>query len=941
MSSSFVVDGAVGNRNESENISTDRRRDMSLTSHDAAAAAAVMVDVPQQRPPLQHIPGGKQSPPVAATMETALFSTEIPGMKKLNTFPFSEDLVRILKEVAVKGSSSVLPWKHDDVVWKRPESRTSKDIGGLHTTNRSAVSIQQDSAARRHHDYYAQTRHSRGSHKRARLSTISSRHLHGTNRSHYSSSGNSNSNNNNNSASSSSSSSSSRNTAAATTSSTTTMTTTMVVEPKSSVTSLQKAFSNGAVQQPTGTTSGLFVLRPQSSSSSQHPTSMYQNSLFLPSSSTGRTTASIASYTAASGSEHEDTSQYECDSEGTSATSNSEMSFNSSISKRRGIQTMGNIGSRANLSLTIAKRTDPVARPQYMSVRDALVSALTLVLDHYYYNRGGYKLSPLEKRIYDIVAENNDATKDLPDNHESSAAATDPVRNSEEVFQKRKKRLLEMLGKYCNAVASDHENSDIEKGSTVALLHSRDNTKSFFPPFTIQRLAEVLMEPERYYSQTHKLCNCLEKLLLVTSSATAFGGSIGGGTTPSRQEATEIAALSEERKRLRSEFRQRHKKSRRSSNTTETHKNDRSGKVAKGIDDDSNKSSTPGETRTDIPDADADDDDDDELVPVPPNATSDPLDAAARAALRSKFDHVGIDPHSQAAIANSRDVMALMESRRLTNTSPPPPSLNHSVLQHQLQLHPRQSSPLRSSPSPSSSPESSKAMLSPRIPSPLLFHNINNHGHDGSPTLSPLVMTSTLSHSMNLPFPQHPHQHHPNLNLPSAAMLSAHNNNHPIGASMYHGDSSGSMETHKSSSASSDLDSESDIDDSASDDRSDGSDNERPSYEPLTAAQAMALNRRHQQARMQSRLLTAAATQQQQQQSSTTNNNYSQSSGIMDGYHHRPNNTESPTSATAATPAPTATTTTLDYQCSSGDSMDSTRAEDSGGSDSSSSDQAD
>ena len=36
-------------------------------------------------------------------------------------------------------------------------------------------------------------------------------------------------------------------------------------------------------------------------------------------------------------------------------------------------------------------------------------------------------------------------------------------------------------------------------------------------PFTVQRLAEVLSNPSQYqYQSTHKLMNCLEKLLSVT-----------------------------------------------------------------------------------------------------------------------------------------------------------------------------------------------------------------------------------------------------------------------------------------------------------------------------------------------------------------------------------------------------------------------------------------
>ena len=48
------------------------------------------------------------------------------------------------------------------------------------------------------------------------------------------------------------------------------------------------------------------------------------------------------------------------------------------------------------------------------------------------------------------------------------------------------------------------------------------------------------------------------------------------------------------------------------------------------------------------------------------------LEAAARS-LRTKFDHIGIDPHSSAI--SYRDVNAIAETRSMTN-SPPPPSLS-------------------------------------------------------------------------------------------------------------------------------------------------------------------------------------------------------------------------------------------------------------------------
>ena len=43
------------------------------------------------------------------------------------------------------------------------------------------------------------------------------------------------------------------------------------------------------------------------------------------------------------------------------------------------------------------------------------------------------------------------------------------------------------------------------------------------PPFTVQRLAEVLLNPEPQYAATHKLMNGLEKLLSVSSTLQSIG----------------------------------------------------------------------------------------------------------------------------------------------------------------------------------------------------------------------------------------------------------------------------------------------------------------------------------------------------------------------------------------------------------------------------------
>lgn len=59
-------------------------------------------------------------------------------------------------------------------------------------------------------------------------------------------------------------------------------------------------------------------------------------------------------------------------------------------------------------------------------------------------------------------------------------------------------------------------------------------------PFAMIDLCSFLLIHIQYYTQTHKLCNALEKLLLVTSTANAFGGSSGGEV---RQRLNEVSFL--------------------------------------------------------------------------------------------------------------------------------------------------------------------------------------------------------------------------------------------------------------------------------------------------------------------------------------------------------------------------------------------------------------
>jgi hypothetical protein len=278
------------------------------------------------------------------------------------------------------------------------------------------------------------------------------------------------------------------------------------------------------------------------------------------------------------------------------------------------------------------------------------------------------------------------------------------------------------------------------------------------------------------------------------------------------------------------------------------------------------------------------------MVPSDAAMSREMLEAAARASLRTKFDHVGIDPHSSAV--NIRDPRSIAENRGMTN-SPPPPS--HGIAATSTIVIPGGHSGLlrqHNHGSPTS-PDKDHSSSLVRAPSPIRF-NISGCDNSSAP-MAPLHANMQLLH-----------MHH------SVAMagvspfqimaLNASVNGPASVSGLVPGSAAKDMDVESRSSASSDVDSESDVsfDDSASD-RSDGSDSGHH-YEPLTAARAMALNRMLQQQRLQSRVLTSLQ----------------QHAGGGEGF--RP-------------PA--------DCEYQSGDSIDSTRAEDSGGSDSSSSDLAD
>jgi hypothetical protein len=578
-----------------------------------------------------------------------------------------------------------------------------------------------------------------------------------------------------------------------------------------------------------------------------------------------------------SGSEPEDTSQYECDSEGTSATTNSELSF-----ERRGDQLRKRVTvEKSVLSASILHQEEVnLVALQCNSLKEVFRTALSLVLDHFYNRRGGYKLSPAERR--------RNATLTVQQNTTDAAAAKEeeepkgngarslvpetakqPSISAEEIFQLRRRRLLMLVG---------------QPAETKPPPPSQPSQSPFVdgPPFTIQRIAEVLVSPERYYTQTHKLCNCLEKLLLITSSTSAFGGIRGGDTSQSRREERELAALADERGRLHSEFRQRRLRKRTSDGIVMEFAD---GTMrAAGAGQDGKKDASPEKKRHEhvYGGSSADQQRAENLT-----TSRERLEAAARASLRNKFDHVGIDPHSS-AVAN-RDVRSIVENRGMTN-SPPPPSLGMAALPgHGVLL--RQHHGDRDHPSVA------------RVPSPLLF-NSGGSGDDDDEGSSPPMASMHANPNMHLLQMHHVAAFAGVSPFELTGLAAASENNGGPGGGGGAPVGLKDVDLESRSSASSDVDSESDdvsFDDSASD-RSDGSDSGH--YEPFSAARAMALNRMQQQQRLQSRMLTSLGSLSHQQSES-----------------FRP-------------PA--------DSEYQSGDSVDSMRAEDSGGSDSSySSDVAD
>ncbi|GAX23296.1 hypothetical protein FisN_21Hh018 [Fistulifera solaris] len=479
--------------------------------------------------------------------------------------------------------------------------------------------------------------------------------------------------------------------------------------------------------------------------------------------------------------------------------------------------------------------TNDTEPSQYTSLQQVLRVSVQAVLEFYYYTKGGYKLAPVERLRHRTSASSvAPLSTDPPEPTSTTTPETTSITATleEQIFRQRLQRLLSAL-----------EQPSVSDGH---------------PPFTVQRIAEVLVAPERYYTQTHKLCNCLEKLFLVTASADAFGGMDGGDTAQTRKEAQERAALEDEKSRFHSHYlrRQHHQQLQQQSpsppssplspTTTKTAMQRYSPEVtspehaASGSPDRTttilyHSPSSPSPTSPPPPESSAED------------AARELLEAAARASLRTKFDHVGLVDQGN----HKRDVAARMmmseSSRGLTN-SPPPPSVSSMAVAAHLTGH-----------------------------GSSLLRTQQHHHHEPSTELGrALACTSptngaTPTSPSSLIFPEGMHTNHLSmlrgtsvsgltpLELAAFSATDLNNSN----------SNNKDADLESRSSASSDIDSESDdisLDDSASD-RSDGSSDPEPS-----TTRAMVWRQQQQQRLSQSQRLQLWSSLQVQQQLASNNN---------------------------------------------------------------------
>lgn len=173
-------------------------------------------------------------------------------------------------------------------------------------------------------------------------------------------------------------------------------------------------------------------------------------------------------------SERDDSTQYECDSEGTSTTTNSEVSMEKKAGKSMfRLQELKSEASNVDAACCSDSRYI-----RCTTLQDAFCIAVRCVLDTFYEERGGYRLSPIERR--------------QSSHHANTQAVSGPeltrihhnTFSSREAFLERRGKLEQILRPRA-----------IQQSASIEGRHGLSYMST--PPFTLQRIAEVLLAPDR------------------------------------------------------------------------------------------------------------------------------------------------------------------------------------------------------------------------------------------------------------------------------------------------------------------------------------------------------------------------------------------------------------------------------------------------------------
>jgi len=134
----------------------------------------------------------------------------------------------------------------------------------------------------------------------------------------------------------------------------------------------------------------------------------------------------------------------------------------------------------------------PSTQPEiFTNLKQVFQLAMATVLDYSYTYRGGYRTSVLEKRRMEqcmVATSNPSTTATESKDYDPNIAQT--------IFLQRRERLLLLLGKPISHGHTETVSDAVESRSTHGEKDDEEEEEEG-PPFTMQRLAEILLMPDR------------------------------------------------------------------------------------------------------------------------------------------------------------------------------------------------------------------------------------------------------------------------------------------------------------------------------------------------------------------------------------------------------------------------------------------------------------